>query len=45
MSEEIAATTTTIAKISTRKNTERNRKQGTVSVKPWLFRIIPNNFK
>ena len=43
MSEELAATAIAIAIILKRKNTEQ-KKRGTVLVKPWLCKIIPNNF-
>ena len=45
MSEEPAAAAIAIAIISTRKSSERKRKQRTVWVKPWLCRIRPNNLK
>ena len=45
MNEELAATSVAIAIISKRKNTKRKRKRRTVWIKPWLCRIIPNNFK
>ena len=45
MSEELAAAAIVITKISKRKNTEQKRKRRTVWVKPWLYRIIPNNSK
>ena len=45
MSKELAAAAIVIAIISKRKNTGRNRKRRTVWVKPWLCRLIENNFK
>ena len=45
MGEELAAAAIVITKISKRKNTEQKRKRRTVWVKPWLYRIIPNNSK
>ena len=45
MIEELAATAIAIAIISKNKNTKQKRKRRIVWVKPWLCRIIPNNFK
>ena len=45
MSKELKAAAVVIAIILKRKNTGRIRKRRTVSVKPWLCRIIENNFK
>ena len=45
MSEELAAAAIVTAIISETKNTGRKRKQRTAWMKPWLCRIIENNFK
>ena len=45
MSEEPGATAIAIAVNPKIKNTKRKRKRRTVRMKPWLCRIVPNNFK